>query len=310
MSDADQSSAVFTISDVARETGIAKETLRVWERRYGFPRPERDAHGERVYPADQLQRLRQLRRLLDLGHRPGKLLGMSPAELEALAEPAAAAVCPQDPPEIQHCLRLVREHQTDELRHYLTQAALQRGLRDFVTSLAGPLTQLMGEAWASGQLAVFEEHLFSEVLQVVLRNAIYAMGHRGQRPRILLTTVPQERHALGLLMAEALFALEGAQCISLGVATPLSEIASAAQAQQADVVALSFSASVPQRATLEALGQLRERLPAHIGLWAGGAGTRLARRQLPAGVRILDLGEVAGTLQEWRANADWQGQGL
>ena len=31
-----------TISDVERDTGVAKETLRVWERRYDFPQPLRD----------------------------------------------------------------------------------------------------------------------------------------------------------------------------------------------------------------------------------------------------------------------------
>ena len=35
-----------TISDVERDTGVAKETLRVWERRYDFPQPLRDPNGE------------------------------------------------------------------------------------------------------------------------------------------------------------------------------------------------------------------------------------------------------------------------
>jgi hypothetical protein len=33
------------IASVERETGLSKDTLRVWERRYGFPTPERDANG-------------------------------------------------------------------------------------------------------------------------------------------------------------------------------------------------------------------------------------------------------------------------
>src|SRR5258707_8581705 len=45
------------ISAVERETGLAKDTLRVWERRYGFPRPERDSAGDRRYPADQVRQL-------------------------------------------------------------------------------------------------------------------------------------------------------------------------------------------------------------------------------------------------------------
>jgi DNA-binding transcriptional regulator YiaG len=38
------------IAAVERDTGLSKDTLRVWERRYGFPQPARDGAGERLYP--------------------------------------------------------------------------------------------------------------------------------------------------------------------------------------------------------------------------------------------------------------------
>lgn len=52
----------LSIADVERDTGLGKDTLRVWERRYGFPTPGRDAHGERRYDEAQLQRLRLIKR--------------------------------------------------------------------------------------------------------------------------------------------------------------------------------------------------------------------------------------------------------
>ena len=54
----------FTIANVERETGLSKDLLRMWERRYGFPAPERDANGDRVYPAEQVERLRKIKRLV------------------------------------------------------------------------------------------------------------------------------------------------------------------------------------------------------------------------------------------------------
>ena len=50
--------AAVSIAAVERETGLSKDTLRVWERRYGFPTPARDGKGERVYSSAQLERLR------------------------------------------------------------------------------------------------------------------------------------------------------------------------------------------------------------------------------------------------------------
>src|SRR5579883_3481400 len=84
-----------TISTVERETGLSKDTLRVWERRYGFPRPTRDRHGERTYPPEQVEKLRVISRLLDRGLRPGQLVSVPLAELTdrfgALRPPAAEA---------------------------------------------------------------------------------------------------------------------------------------------------------------------------------------------------------------------------
>ena len=50
-------SSMLHIAAVERETGIAKDTLRVWEKRYGFPQPRRDSTGDRVYDVDQVHRL-------------------------------------------------------------------------------------------------------------------------------------------------------------------------------------------------------------------------------------------------------------
>ncbi|MET0732325.1 MAG: hypothetical protein ABW054_04565, partial [Casimicrobiaceae bacterium] len=38
------------IREVVRITGLRREQLYMWQRRYGFPAPLRDAFGDRVYP--------------------------------------------------------------------------------------------------------------------------------------------------------------------------------------------------------------------------------------------------------------------
>ena len=56
------------------------------ERRYGFPEPARDAQGDRVYPREQVDKLRAVRRLMDQGFRPGKIIHLSAEELSRLFE--------------------------------------------------------------------------------------------------------------------------------------------------------------------------------------------------------------------------------
>ncbi|HEY0886965.1 MAG TPA: MerR family transcriptional regulator [Ramlibacter sp.] len=240
----------FTIAAVERDVGLSKDVLRVWERRYGFPLPQRDARGERVYPEDQVHRLRLIKRLMDRGHRPGRLLAATPQELEIALSSARrnspAGTEPDAPWHLSELVDLVRSHGVAAYLQALQQRLARQGLRQFVLDTAAPLASLIGEAWEQGRLQVFEEHLFTELTARTLRQAIAAVPGGGA-PRVLLTTLPNEPHGLGLLMVEALLALEGAQCMSLGTQTPIVDIGSAAGAYEVDVIALSFSAAFPQR---------------------------------------------------------------
>lgn len=294
------------ITAVERDTGINKETLRVWERRYGFPTPARDAAGERLYPADQVQRLHLVKRLLDAGHRPGRVVAMPLEELTALLQPAPAvpgAEAAPELPEVEACLGLLLRHDIDGLRRALSQTVLRRGLAGSVTEVFAPLIGRIGELWMAGRLQIFEEHLFSESLQLVLRQSIQALPAHLQTsgPRVLLTTLPGESHALGLLMAEALMTLEGALCLSLGVQTPPAQLPAAAAVHKADIVALSFSAQLAPRAVLDSLAALREQLPAAIEIWAGGSNRALKSSGHPPGVRCFDsLAAIAPAVAQWR----------
>jgi len=296
------------IAAVERDTGLTKDTLRVWERRYGFPSPSRDAFGERVYPIDQVDKLRILRRLMDAGHRPGKVIHLPAEQLQALAaETASLNAAPRNLAEalsehddLERFLQQVRGHQIAEFRRGLSQAQLRMGMERFVLDVVAPMTRLVGDAWARGEFEVFEEHLYTESIQVVMRSAIAAIPQPAESPRVLLTTIPQESHGLGLLMAEALLALESCRCVSLGVQTPVWDILRAAEAHEADVVALSFSSVLNPNQVLDSLNELRAKLPASVEIWAGG-GAPILRRRPPSEVKVLaDLGDIASNIRRWR----------
>jgi DNA-binding transcriptional MerR regulator/methylmalonyl-CoA mutase cobalamin-binding subunit len=297
-----------TIAAVERDTGLSKDTLRVWERRYGFPTPDRDAFGERVYPIDQVDKLRVLRRLMDGGHRPGKVIHLPIEDLQTLAaETQQSSVAPRsmedalaEHEDLQRYLELVKAHRVEDLRRALSQAQLRLGMERFVTEVVSPLTRMIGEAWARGYVEIFEEHLYTESLQVVLRNAISTIPQPARQPRVLLTTIPQESHGLGLLMAEAILALEGCRCVSLGVQTPVWDIVLAANAHRSDVVALSFSAVINPNHVLDALNELREKLPPSTEIWAGGRCPILQRRPPPMVSVLSELHEIQPAISRWR----------
>src|SRR5450830_1036518 len=73
-----------TIAFVAEETGIAKEVLRKWEARYGYPSPERDVLGNRVYRGIDVERIKLIKKLLDQGMRPGQVVPLDGSGLQSL----------------------------------------------------------------------------------------------------------------------------------------------------------------------------------------------------------------------------------
>ncbi|GAB4039198.1 MAG: HTH-type transcriptional repressor CarH [Rubrivivax sp.] len=296
----------LSIAAVERDTGISKDTLRVWERRYDFPNPTRDAGGERAYPLDQVERLRVIKRLLDAGHRPGRIVRMPHEALlqlaEAAGEPEATGQPDWDEAAVHEYLALVRAHDLPTLRRQLQRDLARVGLPRFLVGLLVPLNRAVGEAWLRGQMEVFEEHAFTELLQTLVRQAIGALPPLPEAsPRVLLTTLPGEPHGLGLLMVEALLCNEGASCVSLGVQTPVWDVVLAAGAYGCDVVAVGFSGCTNPNQTIEALQELRGKLPQSTALWVGGSAPVLQRRRIEGVQTFDDLEAVPGAVADWRA---------
>jgi len=294
----------FSIAAVERDTGLAKDTLRVWEKRYNFPAPERDEFGERLYPLQQVEKLRVIKRLLDTGHRPGKVIPLPIEELMALAQMSAsgARVCvPADSlDELNAYMEMIKRHDVEQFRQRMSRLALSMGLRRFVVDVVAPMNGMVGEAWARGYFEIYEEHIYTETIQVVLRNAISTISTSRSAPRVLLTTLPNELHGLGLLMAECVFAMEGAQCISLGTQTPIYDIVMASEAQRIDIVALSFSAVSSSASVLESLSELRRSLPKAVEIWCGGSSSAL-RKKAPEHFTLLSsLDDISLAVDQWK----------
>jgi len=299
---------LLDIGGVERETGLSKDLLRMWERRYGFPEPVRDGHGERRYSVPDVVKLRAVKRLMDVGMRPGKIVRCAIDELNALALQRIENRDGQAMPAVvRDTVALLQRHDAPGLQHALANMLMRQGLQRFVLDTIAPLNRAVGEAWMRGELQIFEEHLYTEQLHVALRTAINAFPRQSGRPKVLLTTLPGEHHGLGLLMVEALLVPEAAQCLSLGVQTPLEDIRRAALAHSVDIVALSFSGAFPVRQATQDLAAVRRQLPPNVTLWAGGGMTRHVRRPLAGVVVITELAATIAALNAWRtASADAQ----
>ena len=70
----------YRIGSVAALTGIAVERLRAWERRHGF-RPAHKNGRTRFYSADQLEKLKKIKHLIDRGQTVSSVINLSESQL-------------------------------------------------------------------------------------------------------------------------------------------------------------------------------------------------------------------------------------
>ncbi len=63
----------------------------MWERRYTFPRPLRDEKGERVYTANDIEKLQVVKALMNQGYRPSKIMDQDLPGLRSLLQSLSTA---------------------------------------------------------------------------------------------------------------------------------------------------------------------------------------------------------------------------
>ena len=278
----------LSIGALSAATGIPVDTIRSWERRYGFPVAERKPSGHRLYPLEAVSRLRRVAEAMRRGHRAAEVLGASDVVLEALlnAVPAFPGLIPDGPSaDPSDLLQLVGSFNAERLKRTLQADWVRLGPLQFLEQRAGPLLVEVGNAWSDGRLDVRHEHFASAVLADFLRAVRAPLDDRAAGPLVALTTLPGELHGLGLQMCALVFALAGWRALILGVNTPVAQVA--ALAREAPVSAIAISCV--RRPQAGAIDALRKLLPRRIPLLVGGAGAPESERGVQRLESLLDL---------------------
>jgi methanogenic corrinoid protein MtbC1 len=278
----------LTIGAVARATGLSADTIRVWQKRYGFPVPQRKPSGHRVYSVADVRRLRRIAEALTRGHRPGQVVPLSEPRLDALLTGTASmrSAAPPGTAPLKALMSLVRAHDGQALTSALLSDAAALGPIEFLRLRIAPLIEMVGDGWARGELGIAHEHSFTERVEDVLRVVRLPLERDAAGPRITLATLAGETHGLGLQMCAVVAAVSGLVPHLLGTDLPVVEIAAASRARKSAALGISISISTGGPASRDQLADLRRALPAATPILVGGLGAR--RSHPPGGCVILD----------------------
>jgi methanogenic corrinoid protein MtbC1 len=273
--------AGLNIAALSRRTGVAADTLRKWEQRYAILQPHRTPGRQRRYRESDVARVEWLRDRLSEGYRIGEAAAL-------LGGPAGRAEA--RPKELREALYdAVAAGRTADVDLLLDQAFALVRLEPALREVVEPLLARIGEAWASGELSVAQEHLLSTAVRARLERLL-ADSRGGVRGVAVLACVAGERHELGLLMLAAVLRADGWRVAYLGPDTPVLDALRLAEDLEAQ--ALCLSAALPERVT-ELESTLRGvRFPRGLTLVLGGAAATAAK------ARRLRAAHVDGDLRE------------
>ena len=270
----------LSIGALGKATGIAVETLRTWENRYGFPVPRRKPSGHCVYPLSAVPRLRRIAQALSLGHRAGQVVGAADEALDQLLDSTGAASSSTTPraglppaEDLEGLLKLVRAFDADRLTRTLLGDWGRMTPVEFLEQRVGPLARAVGAGWENGDLEVRHEHFLAERVGDLLRSLRLPFEERADGPLVVFATLP----GAALLLASL-----GCRCAFLGPEVPLRDVIGAATELSPRAVAVSVSVYTKGGSTPGTLRKLRERLPQRVALLVGGEGAPRGQKGITA----------------------------
>ena len=270
------------IAVVSERTGLSRDVLRVWERRYGAVEPTRTDGGQRLYSDDDVSRFRLLAEATRHGRSIRHVAHLS---TEALATLVATDAAERPAGESRHdataldsaiaeALRHVRQLDGSSLDRVLRRALARLGLPAFLERLVPELMHRIGDEWAAGGITIAHEHAASAAVLAILFEAMRGFPEAPSARRLLVATTAGEYHGVGAALAATAAALDGWIIVYLGVDVPSPVIASAAAATEARAILLSAVHTEDRETLLRNLRDVRSDVPARVPIVVGGAAAR------------------------------------
>lgn len=215
----------FTIKDLENLSGIKAHTIRIWEQRYSFLKPERTDTNIRYYSNQELKQILNIALLNKYGYKISHIDKMNESEIREKILSLSATEAQQERiinELIQHMVDLNPEAFEAVLNSYITI----RGIEKTITQIIFPYLEKIGILWMTNHINPAQEHLVSNIIRQKLVVGIDSTYSTLKVDKTLLLFLPEgEYHELGLLFMHFLLKSRGLNVIYLGCSVPLDDVA-------------------------------------------------------------------------------------
>ena len=214
----------FTIKDLENLSGIKAHTIRIWEQRYSFLKPDRTDTNIRVYSNDELKKLLNVALLNKFGFKISHIDKMDEGELwdkilslnqqDALQERIVNIL-------IQCMIDLDMEAFEDELDNFITA----KGIEKTISQIIFPFLEKNGILWLTNHINPGQEHLVTNIIRQKLIVGIENVRNTVKIDKTVLLFLPEtEYHELSLLFMNYMLKSKGVSTIYLGSSIPLRDV--------------------------------------------------------------------------------------
>jgi MerR family transcriptional regulator, light-induced transcriptional regulator len=215
----------FTIKDLENLSGIKAHTIRIWEQRYSFLKPNRTDTNIRFYSNQELKTILNIALLNKYGFKISHIDKMDEQELQnKIVALSHAEACQERVVNdlIQHMIDLDIEKFENILDNYI----ITKGIDKTITQVIFPFLDRIGILWLTNHIHPVQEHLVSNVVRQKLIVGIEGVTtHVFVDKKIYLFLPEGEHHELGLLYTYYLLKKRGARVLYLGADVPMKDIA-------------------------------------------------------------------------------------
>jgi len=215
----------FSISDIARFTGIKPHTIRRWEERYEIVEPTRIQGSQRIYNTTDLSRLLRIALLSQHGSRISRLTKASDTELTGLEKAASGIPAFQRKSAINKLIIAMYCNEPFAFDEVLNELQLNISLENIVENVLFPFLKITGLLYKGHKLT--EEHI---VVTTVRRKIILAYEslnfQSSSQPDVIMFLPDSGQLDLGLLYATYLFRKNNIHAYYLGLDVGVTNLVS------------------------------------------------------------------------------------
>ncbi|MCB9452346.1 MAG: MerR family transcriptional regulator [Anaerolineaceae bacterium] len=241
---------LYNIGVISRMTNIPETTLRVWERRYGFPESSRTAGGHRLYSQMEFVRLQWVKMRLDEGMQISQAIqtlqhmerqGRFPEAplITSTAVPRSQSDSPSLVTFRERLKQALFSLQTEDADQILAEALALYTIDTLLLDLFSPTFAQIGEAWSQGKITVATEHFATHYLRHQLMLWMRTGPTAYQTSPVMLACAPDDWHEGGLIILGVLLRRLRWPILYLGASVPLFDLANFIQTAQPSVLVLS-----------------------------------------------------------------------